>query len=127
MTDQGEPAVADVDWAAVDRMDSVVRLLDDGYELPVVGIRVGLDPLLGLLPVAGDAITAVVGLYIVLESARLGVSRLVLARMCLNIAIDWAVGSVPVLGDLLDVVFRSHRRNLDLALADLGVSGAPDE
>lgn len=122
MTDQGEPAVADVDRAAVDRMDSVVRLLDDGYELPVVGIRVGLDPLLGLLPVVGDAVPAVAGLYIVLEAARLGVSKFVLARMCMNIAVDWAAGSVPVVGDLFDVVFRSHRRNLDLALADLGVS-----
>lgn len=127
MTDENEPAVAEVDWAAIDRMDSVVRLLDDGYELPVVGVSVGLDPLLGLVPVVGDSITAVVGLYIVLESARLGVSRFVLARMCLNIAIDWAVGSVPVFGDLLDVVFRSHRRNFDLALADLGVSGTPGE
>jgi hypothetical protein len=114
-------AAADIDEAAIRRMHAVARLLDDGIELPVVGVRVGIDPILGLLPVAGDTATAVVGLYIVAESARLGVSSLTIARMLLNVLVDAAVGSIPVVGDLFDVAFRAHRRNLNLALADLDV------
>jgi hypothetical protein len=125
--DVSRDAIADidagskVDEAAIRRMHAVARLLDDGIELPVVGVRVGLDPLLGVIPVAGDSLTAVLGSYILLESARLGVSWTTLARMVLNILLDVAVGSVPVVGDLFDVFFRSHRRNLNLALADLDV------
>jgi len=115
-------AATDIDEAAIRRMHAVVRLLDDGIRLPVVGVRVGLDPIVGVLPVAGDTAMAVVGLYIVAESARQGVSFLTIARMLLNILIDATVGSIPVVGDLFDVAFRAHRRNLDLALADLGVT-----
>ncbi|WP_276261111.1 DUF4112 domain-containing protein [Haloglomus litoreum] len=114
-------AAADIDEAAIRRMHAVARLLDDGIELPVVGVRVGIDPLLGLLPVAGDTASAVIGLYIVAESARLGVSYRTIARMLFNILLDVAVGSIPVVGDLIDVAFRAHRRNLNLALGDLDV------
>lgn len=110
-----------VDEAAIERMHAVARLLDDGFEIPVVNIRIGLDPILGILPIAGDGITAVIGLYIVVESARLGVSYTTLARQLLNVAIDLGIGSIPVVGDIFDLAFRSNRRNLNLALADLGV------
>lgn len=122
-----------VDRAAVRRMHAVARLLDDGLRVPGTGFRVGLDPVLGLVPGVGDAISAVVGSYIVIESARLGVSWTTLLRMVANVGLDLAVGSVPVVGDLLDALFRAHRRNLDLALADLaeavestGPGGATD-
>lgn len=111
-----------VDEAAIHRMHAVARLLDDGFEIPVVGIRVGIDPILGVLPVAGDTATAVVGLYIVAESARQGVSYWTIARMLLNILVDAAIGSIPIVGDVFDVFFRAHRRNLNLALEDLGAS-----
>lgn len=111
-----------VDEDAIRRMHAVARLLDDGFELPVVDIRIGLDPVVGLLPVAGDSVTAAIGLYIVVESARQGVSYTTIARMLLNIAADLGIGSIPVVGDLFDVVFRSNRRNLNLALEDLGAT-----
>jgi hypothetical protein len=114
-----------VDAAAIRRMHAVARLLDDGVRLPG-GVRVGIDPLLGAVPVVGDALSAAVGLYIVVESARLGVSYLTLVRMLANVGLDLAVGSVPVVGDLFDVFFRAHRRNLDLALADLDVEVETD-
>jgi hypothetical protein len=115
-------AATDIDEAAIRRMHAVAQLLDDGIRLPVVGVRVGLDPIVGVLPVAGDTAMAVVGLYIVVESARQGVSYWTIARMLLNILVDAAVGSVPIVGDLFDVAFRAHRRNLNLALSDLGVT-----
>lgn len=95
------------------RAEFVATLLDDAIELPVVG-GVGLDPLLGLLPVAGDTVAAGIGLYIVLEAFLAGVPNRTLVRMVANITVDWAVGSVPLVGDLLDAWFGAHRRNVEL-------------
>jgi hypothetical protein len=100
------------------RAEFVATLLDDAVELPVVG-GVGLDPLLGLLPVAGDTVAAAMGLYIVLEAFLAGVSRRTLARMLVNVGLDWAVGSVPVVGDLFDAWFGANRRNVELFAASL--------
>ena len=110
-----------VDEAAVQRMRFVARLLDDSIRLPGTEFRIGLDPIVGLLPVAGDAVAAALSGYIILESARLGVSYLTLLRMLANVGVDFAVGSVPVVGDIFDVAWKANVRNLQLALADLGV------
>ena len=104
---------------ALRRLDRLGDLLDSRFRLPG-GFRFGLDPLIGLVPVAGDGISAVIALYIVLEAWRLGASRGTLARMLLNVGLDLAVGAIPVLGDAADFVFRSNRRNLALLRRHLG-------
>ena len=109
-----------VDEAAVQRMQFVARLLDDSIRLPGTEFKIGLDPIVGVLPVAGDAVAAALSGYIILESARLGVSYLTLLRMLANVGVDFAVGSVPVVGDIFDVAWKANVRNLQLALADLG-------
>jgi hypothetical protein len=109
-----------IDRAAVGRMRFVARVLDDSVRIPGTDFRIGLDPLLGLLPVAGDAVSGVLSLYIVAESARLGVSF----RMLAHVAIDVAGGSVPVVGDLFDAAWKANTRNVDLALADLTRDGS---
>ena len=109
-----------VDEAAVQRMQFVARLLDDSIRLPGTEFKIGLDPIVGVLPVAGDAVAAALSGYIILESARLGVSYLTLLRMLANVGVDFAVGSVPVVGDIFDVAWKANVRNLRLALADLG-------
>jgi len=101
-------------------MRAVGHLLDDAVRVPGTNVRVGLDPLLGILPVAGDTVAAALSLYIVVESARLGVSTATMLRMLGNVAVDLVVGSVPILGDLFDAAWRANRRNVELALADLG-------
>jgi hypothetical protein len=95
------------------RAEFVAHLLDDAVTLPVVG-GVGLDALLGLLPFAGDGVAALCSLYVVFEAWLAGVPRPTLARMLLYVGLDWAAGSVPLAGDLLDVVFRANRRNVRL-------------
>jgi hypothetical protein len=115
-----------VDEAAVRRMEFVSRLLDESVRVPGTEFEVGLDPILGVIPVAGDAVAAGLSLYIVLESARLGVSFTTLLRMIANIAIDATVGSVPVVGVLVDAVWKANVRNLELALADLAGNSADD-
>jgi hypothetical protein len=113
-----------VDRAAVRRMRFVARVLDDSVRVPGTDFRIGLDPLLGLLPGAGDAVSGALSLYIVVESARLGVSYRTLVRMLAHIAIDVAGGSVPVVGDLFDAVWKANTRNVGLALADLTRDGS---
>lgn len=123
-SDEVKVAGTAVDEATVRRMHRVVRLLDDGVRVPVLGVRIGADPILGVVPVVGDALPALLGLYVVAEAWRLGTSRFTLLRMIVNLGLDALVGSVPVVGDLFDIGFRAHRRNLNLALADLGVEVA---
>ena len=94
-------------------------LLDNAFEIPGTRYRIGLDPLIGLIPVIGDLIAFLIGSYIVVLASRLGVPRVVLWRMWLNLGIDLAVGAVPIVGDTLDVLWKANAMNarlLDRAL-----------
>ena len=108
-----------VDQAAVDRMRLVARLLDDAVRVPGTNYRIGLDPIMGAAPIAGDVITGLVSLYIVAESARLGVSYQTLLKMMLNVSIDVGGGSIPVLGTLFDAAWKSNQRNVKLLVDEL--------
>jgi predicted small integral membrane protein len=88
--------------------------MDAGIEVPGTGIRFGLDPIIGLIPGAGDAAGAVLAGWILLEAARRGVPRATLIRMAYNIAVDALVGAIPLLGDVFDVVWKSNLRNVEL-------------
>lgn len=107
-------------------MHVVATLLDDSVRVPGTSYRIGIDPLVGILPGAGDAVTGLVSLYIVAESARLGVSQTTLLRMLANVAIDVGGGSVPVLGDIFDAAWKANRRNVELALDDLAREAVAD-
>lgn len=78
------------------------------------GWRIGLDPLLGLIPGAGDWIGAMLSLYVLYEAARMGLPIAVLTRIATNIAIEALVGTVPIAGDLFDCVWQANIRNLKL-------------
>jgi hypothetical protein len=106
--------------AARQRLITLTRLMDGLFEIPVLRRKVGLDALIGLVPVAGDLVSAGVGLYLVLEARELGASRRLQARMVSNLLLDFAVGAVPLLGDYFDVLFRAHQRNLTLLQKELG-------
>lgn len=96
------------------RIGRVTRALDELVELPGTSIRIGLDPLIGLIPVVGDAIGAVVGIWVIAEAARFGIPRIVLGRMVVNLLLDLGIGAIPLLGDVYDVAMRSNSRNLAL-------------
>ena len=101
------------------RVESLEQLLEGLFEVPVLGRRIGLDALLGLVPVAGDAITAAMGLYLVWEARNLGMPRWQLWRMAGNVGIDTLIGAVPVAGDLFDLLYRSNTKNLKIILKHL--------
>ena len=100
--------------AAERRIGRVTHLLDELIEVPGTSIKVGLDPVIGLIPIAGDAVSALAGGWVILEASRFGLPRVVLARMILNLALDLGIGAIPLLGDAYDLFFRSNSRNLDL-------------
>ena len=100
---------------------ALANLMDAAFTLPGTNIRVGLDALLGLLPVIGDAISSAIGSYIIVIASHLGVSKAVLARMALNQGIDMLIGIVPLVGDVFDIGWKANLRNaklLEQALAD---------
>lgn len=96
------------------RVETLERLLEGMIEVPGIRRKVGLDALLGLVPVAGDALAAVLGFYLVWEARNLRVSRWQLWRMAANVGVDTMVGAVPLVGDLFDFVYRSNTRNLKI-------------
>lgn len=108
------------DEATVARLEALARLLDGAFAIPGTNQRVGLDAIIGLVPVLGSAATAVVSAYIILEARRLGVPAWKIARMVGNVAFDSVLGSVPIAGTVFDVFFRSNQRNVRMLLDHLG-------
>jgi hypothetical protein len=96
------------------RIGRISRLMDELVPIPGTSQRIGLDPVLGLVPGAGDLVSAIAGGWIILEAVRFGIPGVVLLRMVWNTVVDLAVGAIPILGDLFDVAFRSNARNLGL-------------
>lgn len=94
------------------RIETMERVLERSFTLPGTRRKVGLDAVVGLVPVAGDAISALLGFYIVWEARNLGMSKWQLARMTANVGFDTLVGAIPVAGDVFDFLFRSNSRNL---------------
>ena len=100
--------------AKVNRLRRMSRLLDNAIPIPGTKIRFGLDPILGLLPGGGDTVTGGLSAYIVVEAARMGLPREVLWKMVGNILLDSFAGTIPVLGDLFDVGWKSNVKNIEL-------------
>ena len=94
------------------RLEAVEGLLERLFVVPGINRPIGLDSIVGLIPVVGDVITASMGAWLVWEARNLGMSKFQLARMAGNVGIDTALGAIPVVGDLFDFAFRSNSRNL---------------
>jgi hypothetical protein len=92
----------------------VALFLDAAVTVPGTSYRVGLDPVLGLVPGLGDLISPLFGLGILWQAYDLGVPKIVQVRMLFNIAIDAIVGAVPLFGDLFDFVWKANLKNLAL-------------
>jgi hypothetical protein len=89
----------------------LAKILDTTVRIPGTPFYVGLDPLLGLIPGIGDMLANLIGTVILILAARLQVQQIVIARMSLNLLINGTIGTIPILGDLFSVWFRSHARN----------------
>lgn len=95
------------------RVHRLARLMDSSIRLPG-GFRIGVDGLIGLVPVVGDLAATGVSFYIIAQAARAGVPTITLMRMVLNVALDAIVGAIPMLGDVFDFAFKANLRNVKL-------------
>jgi hypothetical protein len=105
-----DPRIADV--------EALARWLDYAFALPG-GFRFGVAGIIGLIPGIGDVVDGLVSLYIVIRAIQLGISRVAIARMLVNVGIEALAGSVPFIGDLFDIAFKANRRNYQLLKSHL--------
>jgi hypothetical protein len=105
---------------ALRRMDLVAKVLDAAFVLPGTNRKVGIDAIIGLVPGVGDVVTTLLSTYIIWEARNLGLSRLALGRMLTNLAIHATIGTIPVIGDIFDALFRVNQRNMRIVHSQLG-------
>lgn len=105
-------------------MQFVANLLDSAFIIPGTKRRVGIDAIIGLVPGLGDVATTILSSYVILEARNLGVSRFAIGRMLANLAIHATVGSIPLVGDVFDAVFRVNQRNMRIVRSQLERSKA---
>lgn len=99
---------------ALAEVEALAWLLDNSIPVPGTGRRFGIDALIGFVPGIGDAVSGAMGLVVVWRGSRMGLPRVVVARMLLNTLLDVAVGMIPILGDAFDLWFKASTRNLNL-------------
>jgi|TARA_R100001244_G_scaffold39766_13_gene36059 hypothetical protein len=96
------------------RVEAMEKVLERAFVIPGVNRPIGVDSIVGLIPVVGDIVTALMGAYIVWEARNLGMSKLQLTRMAANVGIDTALGAIPLAGDVFDFFWRSNTKNLKI-------------
>ena len=106
--------------ARLKRLRTLAWLIDGAFGLPGTRFRFGLNSLIGLFPVGGDAVLGAISLYIVYEAAQLGVPKALLAKMIANVGLEVLGGSIPVLGDLFDMALKANLRNLAIIERHVG-------
>ncbi|WP_159789910.1 DUF4112 domain-containing protein [Sodalinema gerasimenkoae] len=110
----------DYDLPTVNRLRRLSYILDNSIPVPGTGYRIGIDPLLGLVPVWGDVAGAILSAYIVVNALKLGISRKVLLTMIYNILAETIIGVVPVLGNIFDATWKANMRNMRLLEGYIG-------
>ena len=112
----------------LDALRKVSRLLDSSMQVPGTTYRVGLDPILGLVPGIGDLVSPLFTIAVLWQGRELSLPRVVQLRMIFNVAIDTLLGMVPVAGDLFDFAWKANDRNMALlerhAYEERGAAGA---
>ncbi len=98
--------------ATLNRIRKLSRLMDTYICIPLTGFHIGLDPIIGLVPGAGDLVSTAFSAYIIFLATRFGIPRQDLAKMIFNVGLEAFVGIVPLVGDLFDAFYKSNIRNL---------------
>lgn len=106
-----EPPVLDPSMSDIEQL---ATLLDAQFRIPGTSLRFGYDSIIGLVPGVGDSVTALLGGYIVYRARQLGAPPSLIARMLLNLGVDAAFGSIPIVGDVFDFAFKANRKNVAL-------------
>lgn len=96
------------------RVEMLEILLERSFVIPGINRQVGLDAIVGLVPVVGDILTGIMGAYLIWEARNLGMPKWKIWRMMGNLGVDTALGAIPLVGDAFDLFFRSNSRNLKI-------------
>ncbi|PSQ15922.1 DUF4112 domain-containing protein [Halobacteriales archaeon QS_8_69_26] len=110
----------DRERGALRRVRWVSNLMDEAFRIPGTKRHFGLDPVISVLPIGGDAVAAAISAYVLVEAVLLGVPKRVLATMALNIAIDVLGGLLPVVGTVFDLFWKANERNVALLERHIG-------
>jgi Domain of unknown function (DUF4112) len=113
--DDGRPRTSRrLDQELEPELELLAHWMDSAFHIPGIGVRFGLDAIIGLIPGLGDTLTSLASLYILNAGRRYGVPRVTMLRMAANIALDYVVGAIPFLGDAFDVVWKANQKNVAL-------------
>ncbi len=116
-----EPSAHEARRARIARLDSLATALDTRFRIPGLGIPIGWDSILGLIPGIGDFATALPGAAMFYEAQKMGARRRAKVRIAANTGIDLAIGAIPLVGDIFDIAFKSHRRNIAILKEELAL------
>jgi hypothetical protein len=100
--------------AAIKRLERFSKLTDSSIRIPFTQFKVGIDAIIGLVPIVGDVIGVLLSSYVLFEAQRVGVSKGIKLKMIVNILIDFFGGLIPLFGDFFDAFFKANTRNTDL-------------
>lgn len=106
-------------------LKKIAIFLDDAITIPLIKKKIGADALIGLVPVAGDIITAIASLFIVSRAHKMRIRKSTIHKMLANIAIDVLIGIIPVFGDIFDIVWKANCRNIELLERELSQRQQP--
>ena len=109
----------DIEEVQLARLEALAHLMDARFNVPILPIPIGLDTIIGLIPVVGDTISLGVAGGIVVGARKLDIPTRHLSLMGGNIFIDWAIGLVPIIGDLFDIGWQGNMRNVKIVRAHL--------
>lgn len=111
MTDEEDRAAHTPGPEEAETFRKIADLLDTQFKVPGLGMRIGLDGVLGLIPVVGDTITGGLGLYALATAHRLKLPLGARLKMIWNIGVDMIIGAIPLIGDIFDFAFHAHAKN----------------
>ena len=96
------------------RLKLLSKRLDETFTIPGTKHKIGIESLIGAIPVIGDLIGGILSTYIMYSGIKMGASPRIIAQMAANIAVDFAIGSIPIVGDLFDFVWKANKKNVKL-------------
>jgi len=119
MRTEPDYVLSDSQRKVLNRLRALSRTLDTAITIPGTSYRIGLDPIIGLIPSFGDYIGAGLSAYIILEAAQLGTPQPILYRMVINVILETIIGAIPIVGDLFDAAWKANIKNMKLLEAYL--------
>ena len=96
------------------RLKRLSERLDETFTIPGTDYKIGIESIIGVIPLIGDLIGGIISTYIMYSGIKIGVSPRIIAQMAANIAIDFAIGSIPIIGDLFDFIWKANKKNVEL-------------